>query len=169
MALTKYVFGHVVGAIARSVVLTAVTELMQWRWWFVGEKNYEFGYAVHAGCWLLIDRILGGAMVKANLQVFKEALRQFWIGNEDDRRTFFDTFLDPPPDYNLYHPVKLTGRGTQPVAVRQDPGRCCRSSVCDRTRDLLLHQPRSSTPEAVWSAACPSRNCHAHRRYHLSR
>lgn len=57
-------------------------------------KDYELGYAVHAGCWLLLDRILGGAMVKANLQVFKEALRQFWI-EDDRRRTFFLIFLIP--------------------------------------------------------------------------
>lgn len=81
-------------------------------------KNCELGYAVHAGCWLLIDRILGGATVKENLQVFKRALRQFWIEGEDERHTLFD----PPPDYNLYHPIsRLSGRGTQPVSVNQDP------------------------------------------------
>lgn len=79
-------------------------------------RHLKLGYAVHSGCWLLIERVLGGALVRANLQVFKRALQHFWIGNKVDWN--FDC---KPPDYNLYHPVKTSAQGTQLVAVQQDP------------------------------------------------
>ncbi|KAL5358326.1 hypothetical protein BJX96DRAFT_163676 [Aspergillus floccosus] len=60
----------------------------------------RIGYPVHAHCWLLMDRVIGHDVVKANLRAFIEALHNFWrtrpdiwgieLGHEPDERSCYE-------------------------------------------------------------------------------
>jgi hypothetical protein len=67
------------------------------------------GYAVHAHCWVLVERAIGRALVESNLQVFKQALLQFWDEQEDGIRDLVCPEPDPE-DTNSFNPISSAVR-----------------------------------------------------------
>jgi hypothetical protein len=41
----------------------------------------QIGYAVHAHCWILVDRIIGFELVEDNLKIFLNTVEKFWAEN----------------------------------------------------------------------------------------
>ena len=95
-------------------------------------------------------------MVKANLPIFKRALRQFWMGNEKDWQCYY---WFHGPDYNYYHPIKNSTRAPDRVALGCDPfGVVEVQRIVDRAiRFLHTHpfrlQKLSGTPQVPLEVA----------------
>lgn len=64
----------------------------------------QIGYTVHAHCWILVDRVIGTALVEANLKIFVTAVERFWAENatlwcrSPFRYVGHETNSDPDPD-----------------------------------------------------------------------
>lgn len=64
----------------------------------------QIGYIVHAHCWVLVDRIIGFGLFKANLKIFLIAVEQFWAENAGLwcrapwKYVGYETNSDPHPD-----------------------------------------------------------------------
>lgn len=88
----------------------------------ISGQIHQLGYTCHAGCWVLMGRILERALVEANLAVFTRALDQFWSENMEDMNYSRMTVDERYHDYRYYHPIidNLT-RVAQPVSRDQDP------------------------------------------------
>lgn len=67
------------------------------------------GYAVHAHCWVLVERAIGRTLVESNLQVFKQALLQFWDEQEDGIGDLVCPEPDPE-DTNSFNPMSSAVR-----------------------------------------------------------
>lgn len=64
----------------------------------------QIGYCVHAHCWILVGRIIGLELVKADLKLFLIAVEQFWAKNTELwhrfllKRVGFEPGSDRGPD-----------------------------------------------------------------------
>lgn len=47
----------------------------------LNDRNGLLGYMVHAHCWVLLDRVIGHALIKGNLKIFVDAIQNFWMKN----------------------------------------------------------------------------------------
>ncbi|KAE8382913.1 hypothetical protein BDV26DRAFT_287962 [Aspergillus bertholletiae] len=68
------------------------------------QSKERIGYAIHAHCWVLVDRVIGQDIVQKHLRKFTLAAQAYWVRNSDDWRAMPD---HPIHDVLCYGPQEI--------------------------------------------------------------
>lgn len=121
----------------------------------------QIGYSVHAHCWVLVGRIIGLDLIKANLKLFLTAVEQFWAQNADlwDRslsraEANYDRQLDACPDDSSDLPSETESEiyDSYDVILCQNPAVVPRiQEIIEQATQSHSESPPQPTPSSLVS------------------